>query len=146
MRTFETTLRTNGRSPALTRMVLSSLGALVGDAQERGLALRNPVRGLPRQRRKAPGRHKAKLVIGVDIPTPAEIRALLNAAQGGWHAFFSVAALAGLRGSELRGLRWPDIALGAATITVRQRADAWGKSAASSPKQATARSPCPRWS
>src|SRR5262249_22024118 len=46
VRTFETTLRTNGRSPALTRMVLSSLGALVGDAQERGLALRNPVRGL----------------------------------------------------------------------------------------------------
>ena len=127
VRTFETTLRTNGRSPALTRMVLSSLGALVGDAQERGLALRNSVRGLRRQRRKAPGRHKAKLAVGVDIPTPAEIRALLKAALGGWHAFFSVAALAGLRGSELRGLRWPDIALGAATITVRQRADAWGE-------------------
>jgi integrase len=84
------------------------LGAPVGDAQERGLALRNPVRGLRRQRRKAPGRHKAKLAIGVDIPTPAEIRALLKAAQGGGHAFFSVAALAGLRGSELRGLRWQD--------------------------------------
>ncbi len=127
VRTFEGTLRANGRSAALTRMVLSSLGALVGDAQERGHALRNPVRGLRRQRRKAPDRHKAKLAVGLDIPTPREIRALLMAAQGRWRAFFAVTALAGLRSSELRGLRWPDVDLGAGTIAVRQRADAWGQ-------------------
>ena len=41
-------------------------------------------------------------------------------------AFFATAALAGLRASELRGLRWQDVDFTTATITVRQRADVWG--------------------
>lgn len=36
------------------------------------------------------------------------------------------AVFSGLRSSELRGLRWQDVDLDAATITVRQRADKWG--------------------
>src|SRR5215475_4009979 len=82
VRDFKTSLLTKGRSPALTRMVISSLGALVGDAQERGLAMRNPVRGLRPKRCTTPKRHKPKLVVGVEIPTPAEIRVLLTKAQG----------------------------------------------------------------
>src|SRR5262245_56398298 len=127
VRDFKTALLTKGRSPALTRMVISSLGALVGEAQERGLTMRNPVRALRPKRGKTPKCHKARLAVGVEIPTPAEIRVLLTKAQGRWLAFFSVAALTGLRSSELRGLRWSDVDLGAATITVRQRADAWGE-------------------
>ncbi len=36
------------------------------------------------------------------------------------------AVVTGLRASELRGLRWSDIDLKAATITVSRRADRWG--------------------
>jgi integrase len=36
------------------------------------------------------------------------------------------AIVTGLRSSELRGLRWQDIDLKAATVTVAQRADQWG--------------------
>jgi integrase len=36
-----------------------------------------------------------------------------------------VAAMAGLRASELRGLTWPDVDLAKGAITVRQRADRW---------------------
>jgi integrase len=37
-----------------------------------------------------------------------------------------VAAFAGLRASELRGLRWNDVEFTAGTVHVRQRADQWG--------------------
>ena len=37
-----------------------------------------------------------------------------------------MAALAGLRGSELRGLRWQDVDFTKAAVSVWQRADAWG--------------------
>jgi hypothetical protein len=43
VRAFQHRLRENGRSPELTRKVLTSLGSLVADAQERGLTTRNPV-------------------------------------------------------------------------------------------------------
>ena len=51
VRAFEDKLRDEGRSPTLTRYVVRSLGALLADAQERGLAVRNTVREL-RGRRK----------------------------------------------------------------------------------------------
>jgi integrase len=73
----------------------------------------------------------------VDIPTPGEIRALLNASTGRWRAFVATAALAGLRLSELRGLAWSDVDFAAASIAVRQRADAW--SDLGSPKAAASR-------
>ena len=44
IRAFEGNLRDEGRSPALTRKVLSSLGGIVAEAQERGLARTNAVR------------------------------------------------------------------------------------------------------
>jgi integrase len=68
----------------------------------------------------------------VDIPTPAEVKAILGAATGFRRAFFAAAALAGLRSSELRGVTWRDVDFAAATITIRQRADKWG--ALGSPK------------
>lgn len=126
VRAFQDRLRENGRSPELTRKVLTSLGSLVADAQERGLTARNPVRERKR-RSKATARHKKRLVVAVEIPTPGEIRTLLNASTGRWRAFVATAALAGLRLSELRGLAWADVDFVGATITVSQRADAWGE-------------------
>ena len=82
-----------------------------------------------------------RLEIGVDIPTPAEIRAILDAASGFRKAFFMVAVMAGLRASELRGLTWPDVDFAASTITVRQRADKW--CGIGSPKAAASRRTIP---
>jgi integrase len=131
IRSFEGSLRQEGRSPALTRKVLSSLGGIVADAQERGLAMHNPVREMRanrgKRRTKATREHRKPLTVGIDIPTPAEIKAFLHAATGFRRAFFATAALTGLRASELRGLRWQDVDLAKATITVQQRADAWGE-------------------
>ena len=140
VRTFQDQLRATGRSAALTRKIITSLGSIVADAQERGLATRNPVRERKR-RSKATARHKKRLEVGVHIPTPSEVRAVLEASAGRWRAFVATAALAGLRLSELRGLAWRDVGLAAASVTVRQRADAW--SALGSPKAAASRRTIP---
>jgi integrase len=130
IRAFEGDMRANGRSPAMTRKVLASLGGIIADAQERGLAMHNPVREMRanrgKRRTKATRERKKPLAVGVDIPTPAEIMAVQRAASGFRRAFFATAAFAGLRASELRGLRWQDVDLAKGTITVCQRADAWG--------------------
>jgi integrase len=119
---------TKARSPAMTKAILGSLGALLADAQERGLVARNVVRELRSRRkrgkeRRAERRQKGKLKAGIDIPTPAEIKAILEAAEGRWRPLLLMAALTGLRGSELRGLRWADIDLRKGELHVRQRAD-----------------------
>jgi integrase len=116
------------RSPAMVRKIMTSFGSLVGDAHERGLVARNVVRDLRTRRkrgveRRADRRQKGKLKVGVDIPTPAEIKAIVAAAEGRWLTFLLVAIFTGLRASELRGLRWPDVDLKKAELHVRQRAD-----------------------
>ena len=63
IRAFEGELRADGRSPALTRKVLSSLGGIIADAQERGLAMHNPVREMRANRGKR--RTKATRVSGL---------------------------------------------------------------------------------
>jgi integrase len=71
-------------------------------------------------------RGERKPEAGIDIPTPVEVRRLLQAADG---ASLRVRTLlvtvisTGLRASELRGLRWRDIDLKASELHVRQRAD-----------------------
>jgi integrase len=130
VRAFEGDLRDKGTSAALTRKVLASLGGIIADAQERGLAMYNPVREMRasrgKRRTKATRERKRQLAVGVDIPAPSEIRAVLAKASGFRRALFATAALAGLRASELRGLRWEDVDFAKGTVTVRQRADKWG--------------------
>jgi integrase len=130
VRSFEEWLRANGRSPALTKKVLSSLGSIVADAMERGLAAHNPVREMRKVRKnrrtKAARERNKRLEVGVDIPTPAEIRAIIKAANVYRRAFFATAALCGLRASELRGLPWSNVDFAKSVIRVTQRADKWG--------------------
>jgi integrase len=116
------------RSPAMVRKIRGSLGAILADAQERGLVARNVVRELRATRRRgkerqAERRHKGKLKVGVDIPAPAEIKAIIEAATGKWRPFFLTAIFTGLRASELRGLRWEDVHLKKRELHVTQRAD-----------------------
>jgi integrase len=141
VRAFADQLRSTGRSAAQTRKVMVSLSSLVSDAMERGLIGQNPVRQRSKKRKSSTERHKKLLEAGVDIPTTDEVRAIIRAAHGRWRAFAAVACFAGLRLSELRGLAWSNIDFAAATITVRQRADAW--SVIGSPKADASRRTIP---
>jgi integrase len=135
VREFEDKLsadRTTPRSLALIKKVRGSLGAILADAQERGLVTRNVVRELRSGRRRgkerrADRRQKGKLKVGIDIPSPAEIKAIIEAADGRWRPFFLTAIFTGLRASELRGLRWADVDLKKGELNVNQRADAYQK-------------------
>jgi integrase len=70
-------------------------------------------------------RNKRKLEVGRDIPTPDEVKRLIEAAASKPKVctFLKVAALTGLRASELFGLRWSDVDLKANELHVRQRVD-----------------------
>ena len=127
-RAFEDTLRKD-RSPAMVRKVRSSLGSILAEAQERGLVAQNVVRAL-RVRRQSAARVDARagtLKIGVDIPSPDEMRALIAHLDGRWRPLFVTAIFTGLRASELRGLRWADVDLKRGELHLRQRADRFNK-------------------
>lgn len=127
VRAFEDKLRSEGRSPAMVRKILVSLGSLIADAQERGAAARNPVRDMRGKRRgkdrKTERRQKGKLQVGVDIPLPGEAKAIVGQMRGRWRPLLLTAIFTGLRASELRGLRWSDVNFSGAEISVKQRAD-----------------------
>ncbi|TRC92191.1 site-specific integrase [Mesorhizobium sp. WSM4303] len=131
VRQFQDRLRTEPHgtkkqvcSADMIKRVTVSLGSLLADAQERGLVARNVVHDMSnRRKRKKNSDRKPKLKVGIDIPSPAEIRLIVEHSKG-WHRPLIVTAIfTGLRSSELRGLRWSDVDLKAAELHVRQRAD-----------------------
>jgi integrase len=127
-RAFEDKLLGLDRSPVMVRKVMVSLSAILADAQERGLVGQNVAQALRSRRRRgkearADRRQKGKLKVGIDIPTPDEIRAILGAPIGRWRPVLMTAIFTGLRASELRGLRWADVDLKRGELSVRQRAD-----------------------
>jgi integrase len=69
-------------------------------------------------------KRELKIEAGRDFPTTGEIKRLIGAAENPKRrTLLLMAALTGLRASELRGLRWADIDLKACELQVRQRAD-----------------------
>jgi integrase len=130
VRAFEDDLLAAGRSPALTKKVMVSLGSLLGDALERGLVGRNVAREMRRRRgssdHRAEKRAKGKLKIGVDIPSPDEIRKIIGALRGRSRPPLLTAAFTGVRASEIRGLPWGCVDLPNARMHIRQRADRFG--------------------
>lgn len=127
IRAFEDQLREAGRSAAMIKKVLVSLGSLLADAQERGLVARNVVRDMKGRRgsgeKRQEKRQKGRLKAGVDIPTREEVKALVGALAGRWRPLILTATFCGLRASELRGLRWQDVDMEKREIRVHQRAD-----------------------
>ena len=106
-------------SRVMAKKVLVSLKAIIKDAQRRGLIAHNaasPVSIVIASR----DRHKVE--VGVDIPSADEVRRLIDNA-GRLRPLIMLAAFAGLRASELRGLRWADVDLARGEVAVRQRAD-----------------------
>jgi integrase len=110
------------RSAITVKKVIIALGALIADAQQRGQVAQNVVRNLKRESRKK-ATQRRRLEVGADIPTLAEVKAIVDAAEGRWRPLLMAAALTGLRASELRGLRWADVDIARAEVHVRQRAD-----------------------
>ena len=120
------------RSPSMVRAVMRSLGAILADAQERGLVGQNVVRNLRRGRRtghetRSERRQRGKLKVGVHIPTPDEIGAIVAHLTGARRPLLLTGIFTGLRASELRGLRWADIDLKRGALHVRQRVDRYQK-------------------
>jgi len=131
VRQFEDQLRRD-RSPDMVRRVVKSLGTILSDAVERGLVAQNVVRAMRVRRRRgkdahADQRQRGRLKVGVDIPSPGEIRAIIAHLDGRWRPLLLTAIFTGLRASELRGLRWADVDLKRKEIHVRQRADCFSE-------------------
>lgn len=102
-------------SRALARKVLTSLKSILKVANYSQVAASVTI--------SSDKRNKPKLEVGVDIPTPGEIRRLIDAAANARvRVLLLTAALTGLRASELRGLRWSDVDLKTCELHVRQRA------------------------
>src|SRR5215471_5358325 len=78
VRGFEDRLRRDGRSPAMVRKARRSLGGILADAQERGLVAQNVVYSLRKSRRSRRADGNGKLKIGIDIPSPAEMGAIVG--------------------------------------------------------------------
>jgi integrase len=104
----------------LARKVLTSLKSLLKAAKHAQVAADVSI-GTDKR-----GKHK--LEAGIDFPTPAEVKRLIEAAKKDDKrcTLLLTAALTGLRASELRGLRWSDIDLKTGELHVRQRADRYG--------------------
>jgi integrase len=115
---FADKLREEGRTPDMVRRVVRSLGAIFKEARRRGLSSIAPTAGLDLN---LPERDDPRVV----IPSKAELQAIIGNAAGRWRPLLLVAIFCGLRGSELRGLRWSDVDFDARQINVAQRADAF---------------------
>lgn len=141
------------RSRALARAVLTSLKGVLKEARRRGLIVQNPAEDVTIDKRRTEG---VRLVEEEDenapIPSKADIRLMLTksaelweltravegrwvAGQGRtrrmvpvpWRPLLVTAIFTGMRASELRGLRWPNVDLKAGVIRVRERADRYQK-------------------
>lgn len=130
VRSFQDDLREKGRSAAMVKRVTVSLGSILADAQGRGLVVRNAVHELSKARsgtKASERRAKAKLRVGVDIPTNGEVKAILDAATGRYRPLLVTMTFTGIRSSEARGLRWEDVDLKKGLLHIRQRADRYGE-------------------
>jgi integrase len=120
------------RSPAMVKKVLTTLGTMLADMQERGLVTVNAVHGLKKGRKRGKERQqdrrkRGKLKVGVDIPTREEVRDIIAHLSDRWRAIIVTAIFTGLRASELRGLQWKNVDLKHAKLHVRERADRYLK-------------------
>lgn len=89
-------------------------------AQKVGLVAQNVARDV---RMPSNSRQKTKLMAGEHFPSKEEAAKILNTANGRWRPVVTLALLAGLRASEIRGLRWSDVDFETGYLNVRQRAD-----------------------
>jgi integrase len=133
---FADQLRDGGRSAAMMKRVIRSLGAIFKEARRRGLSALAPTEGVELD---LPERDDPRPV----IPTKPELQAIIRNAGGRWRPLILVATFCGLRASELRGLRWCDVDFDGKQIRVNQRADIYHKIGRLKSKSAYRSIPCP---
>jgi integrase len=123
---FIADLRSTDRSRIVAQKVLANLKTAISYAQGQGLVAQNVARAA---KVKASTRtlSAGPLRPGVDIPSKAELAALLEHASDRWRALITVLIFTGMRASEIRGLMWKNVDLAAGVLHVRQRVDAWGQ-------------------
>jgi integrase len=114
---FKDELLGKGVSPATARKILTSLKIAIAEVQRRGLVAQNVAADVRYGKRK-----KRPIVEGEDLPSKAELQAILTHA-GKWYPLLVTAAFTGMRSSELRGLRWSDVDFDNKVVHVRRRAD-----------------------
>ena len=117
---FRDRLLKSGRSEVITRTILTTLKLILDHALEQQLIATNPAAGIRVLRTK---RTKTRIA----IPSKEEIKALIDAAPDDFKPHIMVAALCGLRASELRGLLWDNVDFEEGYIHIRQRADRFYK-------------------
>ncbi|WP_247742824.1 site-specific integrase [Shimia sp. R9_1] len=104
-------------SRAQVKKIMVSLRAILTEAVEREWASHNVAAEVKLKRSsRADGKR-------VDVPTKAEIRAIIAKAPASHRAMFITAIFTGMRISELRGLTWGAIDFDRRVIQIRQRAD-----------------------
>ena len=123
---FDAKLRDKGTSIAMRRKIMTNTKTMLNFAQGRGLVAQNVALAV---RIKSDNRESSRgpLRAGVDFPSMAELKSLIENSTPRRRPFIVTAIFTGMRLSELRGLRWSDVDLEAGMIHVRQRADAWGR-------------------
>jgi integrase len=94
---FRDDLLNSGLSRILARKVLGSFKMLLKDAMRRGNVAQNVALGVRVDLNK---RDRRKLRVGEDIPTPVEVRRMIEAASGRQRAMLITACFTGLRSSE----------------------------------------------
>ena len=112
-------LSSGGRTVVYTRKILSILSIMLKWCQGEELIITNPVDGVRVHRDR-------RVETPIEPPSPQGVRKLVDAADADCRPMLLVAAIAGLRASELRGLTWANVDLAAGYIRVRQRADKYG--------------------
>ncbi|GEM_PF-3094896 len=111
-------LQQAGTGPRRANMALARLKTIFRLAEEEGLIADNPAR-LVRSLREPRA--------AIDPFTRQETQSLIDAAAPGTErAFLTTLLLAGLRPSEALGLRWRDVDLDRAVISVRRGRTRWG--------------------
>lgn len=79
------------------------------------------------ERPRIPNLDEMKRIVQAAEAQSASENEQVQAAWRRYYPFMITAIVTGLRASELRGLRWSDVDLDRATLSVRQRADEYGK-------------------
>jgi integrase len=119
----DTLVKTLSRRSA--REALKFLNAILKNAERRGLVAHNAAASVTPVKPK--GREREMAEIGHNVPSKAEVQAIIAAADKRWRPVFVTAAFTGMRASELRGLEWNAVDLKNRVIHVRQRADYYNK-------------------
>jgi len=114
---FADQLREAGRSAEMIKKVIGSVGSIFKELRRRGLSSTAPTSGLDLD---LPDREDPR----PEIPSKADLQAIIAGAASRWRPVMLVAIFCGLRASELRGLAWSNVDFAKKQLSLTQRADA----------------------